>query len=54
MQGHFRERICECKERTEKKLWVSDDGKESWTLIGCESCIEKSFSYAWYKKTSKS
>lgn len=53
MQGHFKERICECKERIEKELWKSEDGKESWTLIGCEPHIEKSFSYAWYKKTSK-
>lgn len=53
MQGHFKERVCECALRIEKQLWKSEDGKESWTLIGCEPCIEKSFSWSWYKKTSK-
>lgn len=54
MNGHFKERICDCKVRVERLLWQSEDRNESWTLIGCEPHIEASFSYAWYKKTSKS
>lgn len=52
MTGHFKERICDCKVRSEHNLWISHDGKESYTLVGCDAHVESSFSYKWWKKTA--
>lgn len=53
LTGHLKEMVCECKETVERRLWCSEDSKESWTLVGCDKHIDESFSYRWYLKTSK-